>query len=140
MAPERESDEQGPENEANTEPASLGVVLAELESRNEAEEERDDDGGTGIPWWPLFIYLVAILFYGLWITDGNLHARLPYQAGWLFVPVFLYLGVGSYAAGRAPLRGSPIRRDTHPGAFWSLVITYFTAALAMALMGLGVFE
>ena len=102
------------------------------------EVVEEDDEGTGIPWMPLVIYLTGVLFYGLWITDGNLYARIPNrQLGWLFLPVFLYPAVGSVATGRAPLRGAPIRRETRPVYFWSVVGIYFGCALAMLALGLG---
>ena len=107
---------------------------------DETGEGTGDQSPSGIPWMPLFIYLTAVLFYGLWVSDGNLYFRFPPRTGWLFVPVFLYLGVGSLATGRAPLRGTPIRREVHPKPFWAVTGLYFVLALAMALMGLGLFE
>ncbi|MCG8455724.1 MAG: hypothetical protein MI919_05540 [Holophagales bacterium] len=97
-------------------------------------------GGPPTPWIPLFLYLTAVLFYAMYEIGGDLDKRMPHRTAWLFVPVFLYLVVAGVATGRMPLRGEPVARQKSPRAFWALASLYLALALAMAVVGIGVFE
>ncbi|MEM6794983.1 MAG: hypothetical protein AAF725_13470 [Acidobacteriota bacterium] len=88
-------------------------------------------------WLPLYLYLGAVLIYGLREVGGNLERQMPASTAWLFVPAMLYLAVGALAKRTVPLRGEPIRRDERPRAYWTVVGLYFALAGALALFGSG---